>query len=467
MPDASERVYQPPGPVARAFLKSRAFVRGIRGPFGSGKSVACCMAILSETHQRIPAKGGKRRARWAVVRGTYPELKTTTIKTWHEWVPQGLGRWQGEGPPTHRIETDEIDLEVMFVALDKPDDVRKLLSMELTGAWINEAREAPKAILDGLTGRVGRFPPASDGSTGWHGIIMDTNPPDSDHWWYRLAEEETPAEWAFFSQPSGLDAAAENRQHLVPTYYERLSAGKDEDWIKVYIRGEYGFVRDGKPIYPEWRDGLHAAEVATMPTLGLWIGIDWGLTPAAAIAQRGVMGDWRVIDELVTEDMGARRFGELLKAKIEREYPKFRIEGIFGDPAGMGRAQTDEDTPFRVVKAIGLDALPAPSNDFTLRREAVALPLTRLVDGRPGLVVHPRCRVLRKAMGGAYCYRRLLVSGEERYRDAPDKNQFSHVAEALQYLMLGAGEGRTVLRRTESMGGGRGRLARGVDFSLT
>lgn len=54
---------------------------------------------------------------------------------------------------------------------------------------------------------------------------------------------------------------------------------------------------------------------------------------------------------------------------------------------------------------------PAPSNDFTLRREAVATPLSRLVDGEPGLLISPTCTSLRKAMGGGYCYKRIQVSG--------------------------------------------------------
>jgi hypothetical protein len=37
----------------------------------------------------------------------------------------------------------------------------------------------------------------------------------------------------------------------------------------------------------------------------------------------------------------------------------------------------------------------APSQDLTLRREAVAACLTRLVDGEPGLLLSPQCKVLR------------------------------------------------------------------------
>ena len=54
---------------------------------------------------------------------------------------------------------------------------------------------------------------------------------------------------------------------------------------------------------------------------------------------------------------------------------------------------------------------------------------------------------MRKAMVGGYRYRRVRDSGTERYQDKPDKNHFSHVAEAGQYLMLGGGEGKVIIRR--------------------
>ena len=56
-----------------------------------------------------------------------------------------------------------------------------------------------------------------------------------------------------------------------------------------------------------------------------------------------------------------------------------------------------------------------------------------------------RCRNLIKGFEGGYQYRRLQVSGE-RFDDKPDKNHFSHIHDALQYLMLGAGEGRQVMQ---------------------
>lgn len=443
-------VYRPPGPVSRKFMRSDAFFRGIMGPFGSGKSTVCIMEILRRAKAQRLSADGKRRSRWAVIRNTYPELKTTTIKSWHQWVPPSMGRWVDTGPPTHHITEGELDLEVIFVSLDRPDDIAKLLGMELTGAWVDECREIPKAVIDGLTGRVGRYPSTMMGGSEWSGIIASTNPPDNDHWWYKLAEEVHPEGWEFYRQPSGLAENAENRENLPDNYYERQCAGKDPDWIKVYVHGEYGFVRDGRPVYPEYKDSIHCQEFSLLPGVPIHVGIDFGLTPAAVFGQRTAMGAWRWHTELVTEDMGAVRFAEEVNRHMQTHYRGFPVGSITGDPAGDIRAQTDETTPFQILRAANIMATPAPTNDFIKRRESVAVPLGRLIDGIPGLIVHPQCKSLRKGMAGGYNYRRLQVSGEERFRDVPDKNMYSHVCEAGQYMLVGAGEAKLLVKRERS-----------------
>ena len=204
-------------PTVWKFLKDKSFVRGLMGPVGSGKSYACAAEIMLKAVSQVPSpKDGIKYSRFVVVRNSYPELRTTTIKTWQELFPENVwGPFRWSPPLTHHIKLPSrdnapgVDCEVIFLALDQPKDVRKLLSMELTGAWVNEARELPKAVIDGLTHRVGRYPTLSDGGAKpWRGIIMDTNPMDDDHWWYRLAEKEKMKgkfAWKFFKQPGAVE----------------------------------------------------------------------------------------------------------------------------------------------------------------------------------------------------------------------------------------------------------------------
>ena len=477
--------YHSPGPTVDRFLASDSFVIGIRGPLGSGKTSGGAISILTNAQEQQPQKDGRRYSRYAVIRNTYPELVTTTIKSWHHWVPETIGHWKAQGPPTHRIIDDNIDMEVIFVSLDRPKDIRKVLGMELTGALIDEAREIDKSLIDGLTGRVGRFQPPKtvmrdDYKCVRPQIRMMTNPPEQQHWWYVLAENDTTTArneeliksvrdaertmretivngkpllgpkqklFEFLAQPDANSPDAENLPNLPPGYYQRLAAGKSDEWIKVYVRGEYGFVQDGRPVYPEFREHQHVKLFELNPKLPITIGIDFGNTPAATIGQRSFTGIQRARWEVVSEHMGAKQFAIVLRDFLNTTCSAFEIDSITGDPAGTGESQTDLDTPFKIMKANGIDAKPANTNDPTVRREAVANKMTQLIDGEAGWQVHPQgCPMLRAGMAGRYRYKRIQIMGSDRFQDKPDKNMHSHVCDAEQYRLLGMGEGKTVLR---------------------
>ncbi len=456
--------YHCPGPTLAKFHASDAMVRIVIGPVGSGKSTACCFDTVGHALAQRPGRDGTRRSRWLAVRNTYRELKDTTVATWMYWMSQvGTMNWQDM---IFKGRVGDAEFDVLFRALDTVEDVKKVLSLEVTGAWLNEAREIPRGIWEALEDRVGRYPPRADGGATWRGILADSNPPDQDHWFYKEFEENRlhekyPKKFAYFRQPGGLieqadgtfveNPLAENIENLEEQYYLTRSYGKPLDHVRVYYAAQYGFVRDGKPVVPEYIDATHCAPSVIEPIKGLtvWVGLDFGLTPAAVFAQRYANGQWAFLDELVTEDMGIYRFGELLKAKMGTDFYGYEFR-IYGDPAGDTRAphsQREDDTCFSILRAMGIPALPAQSNDFVLRREALAAPMLRMIDGKPGFQVSPKARYFRKGLSGGYHYRRMKVAGDERYEDKPDKHSiYSHVCEAGGYLLLGAGEGRALVR---------------------
>jgi hypothetical protein len=468
--------YKPDGDVLKAFMKDDTFFRGVRGPVGSGKSVGCCVEVFRRALGQDKDKNGIRKSRWAIIRNTNPQLRTTTIKTWLDWFPENdWGKFTWSVPYTHHIKKGDMDLEVIFLALDRPEDVKKLLSLELTGIWINEAREIPKSIVDACTMRVGRFPSMRDGGPTWTGVICDTNAPEEDHWWPIMSGEVPvpdhiprdqakmlvkPSNWSFFTQPNGMiemhdedgevsdykpNPNAENTKNMMKSYYPNLIQGKTKSWIDVYVMNRLGSIQDGKPIYPMFVADTHVAkeEIPVAAGAPLYIGLDFGLTPAATIGQK-VRGRWFVQSEIVAFDMGIVRFAEVLREEIATRFSMCGDVLIYGDPSGDFRAQTDESTPFHILRGAGLRAFPAPSNSVDLRLEAVAAPLNKMVEGKPAFLVDRRCPQLIKGFEGGYQYRRMEVSGE-RYADKPDKNMYSHVHDALQYMMLGAGEGRALL----------------------
>ena len=471
---ADRTIEYTPSPTLSAFHASNALVRGIRGPFGSGKSVGCCWEIWSRACEQRANAEKVRKSRWLVTRNTYGELTSTTLKTWLDWFPEDRFGKVVHGAPITQMckwkldDGTSVELEMMFLALDRPEHVKKVLSLDVTGAWMNEAREQPKAILDGLTGRVGRYPRGEDGGVTWSGVIMDTNSPDDDHWWYVLAELTKEPRFRFFAQPGGDSPDAENLNWLLQTpeslelpldhperlargseYYQRLKAGKTDEWIKVYVKGAYGTVHDGKPVYPEWNDTLHVKEISPLQGVPLDIGLDFGLTPAAVITQIDARGRLLILDELCGEDMAIRQFlQDVLIPQLTKIYPtwwaKRNAPGkpmirLFGDPAGNQKAQTDEKTCFQEVRAADLQISSARTNAFLARRGSVAWFLSKLIGGQPALLLDPCCVMLRKGFNGGYKYRRVQVVGEERYTDEPVKNGYSHPHDGLQYVALESG----------------------------
>lgn len=438
--------------TAACFHKSDDFVRGLMGPIGSGKSVTCAFEIMRRATTQSPDPSNKRRyTRFAIIRNTYRELEDTTLKTWFDWFPMEMGAWK-QSSMTHILRIGDIHCEVLFRALDRPDHVAKLLSLELTGAWINEAREVGKTIVDMLTGRVGRYPSKRRGGPTWSGIWMDTNPPDTESWWYRVFEEQRPKGWTLFRQPSSRSRAAENKGNLPSLYYERMMQGKDDEWVRVYVDGDYGFTVEGKPVHAPFQPRVHVLsfEPELNQRIPLGLGCDFGLTPAAVVGQRTPSGRWVIADELTTEDTGASAFGSTLRALLNSKYPGYNYEG-WGDPSGDARSQLrDFETVFTVLAEEGIDLSPAPTNDPIIRIEAVNRHLKMLaMDGEPALMISPRCTRLIKALTGGYHYKRVNTHGEDRFHEKPFKNVYSHVAEALQYLIVGSGDADELLLGAE------------------
>lgn len=426
------------------FHQDNSFVRALMGPIGSGKSVACVMEILMRAVAQAPDKEGVRRSRWVIIRNSYRELLDTSVKTFHQWIPEELGETSIVNAtfflPLQLEDGTSVELEVLFRALDKPGDLGKLLSLELTGGFINEAKNVPKQVFDMLQGRVGRYPSAAQGGPSWSGVILDTNPPDTDHWFYELFETLKPEGHKLYHQPSALSPEAENLKNLPTNYYTRMILGKTKEWIKVWVEGKYGFVSDDNPVFPQYNDDIHYVDEEFQPLQSkpIYIGIDFGLTPAMVFGQLNAAGGMDIFDELQTFNMAAKEFGRIAFLHMQTVYRGFKFEA-YGDPAGNQRAQTDEVTPFMILAEQGINASPTYTNDPDIRIEVIASYLRQLdFTGKPAFRIWKKAPGFRKAMAGGYKYKRVQVGGEERFKNEPDKNKHSHIADAAQYLFLGA-----------------------------
>lgn len=486
------------------FHKSSKVVRGFMGPVGNGKSVTCIMEGLRLSADQWPNCEGIRKTRGVIVRNTNPELRTTTLNTWKQWIPESLAP-----VVTHPIITTtfkqrlsdgtSMEMEVIFLAMDKDQDVKKLLSLECTWIFLNEARELPFSVVKGARERIGRYPSVIDGYNdikdaqgklvykaprGEDGelqpckrkaLIMDTNPPDDDHWWYQLAEtgylkgaadkEKAKAETArifdFFRGPAPLfnvdgdyqpNPKAENIKYLPGgyQYYLDMIAGNTQDHVNVMVLGNYGTIKEGRLIYQAYNDAVHCPEsgVKAINGLPICLGWDFGLTPAVVFAQLTETGQMRVIAELWTESMDVRTFArDVVKPFMQKYFSRFEVGFSLADPSGNNRGEGDGKSAIGILNDdyededllnMGFTTDPAPTNDPIKRIDAVTKFMTKMVNGEPGYLLNKACSLLRKGKNGGYCYKRVAVAGAEaRYRDKPDKNKYSHSSDAEQYVALG------------------------------
>jgi hypothetical protein len=59
--------------------------------------------------------------------------------------------------------------------------------------------------------------------------------------------------------------------------------------------------------------------------------------------------------------------------------------------------------------------------------------------------------MIRKSLSGGYHFKRVAVgAGHERFKDAPNKNEHSHVGDAFAYLLLGGGEHKRLTKNNLS-----------------
>jgi len=454
----ADKIYIPTRTGNLAHLDD-SFVRVIMGPYGSGKSTWAISEIVRRACDMPVWYNGRRRSRWGIVRNTSGELQTTTLATWLAWFGD-LGDIRKRQKPIMTYEhtfndgRGVIELELIFIALDRPEDIRKIKSLELTGCYINELSEVPQAAMAHMKGRVNRYPSrAFCEEPYWSGIIADTNPPEDDHWIFKDFEEHAYEGHKLFKQPPGLvmngdtkkwqrNSEADNFEHLPGDYYEKLAEGQSLEFIKVFCLGEYGSVGFGKRVYPEFNPDFHAYDTLTAIQGGsLILGWDFGLTPACVVMQLTPRGQLMVLKEYVGDGMGIRTFAEsIVIPGLARDFPYCRVgRGMsIADPAGVARNEIMEEMScIGELCSLGIETIAARTNDIDPRLGSVRYFLNKMIDGKPGFVLdRKQCPTLFKGFVKDYVYMRVAVSGEERYKDKPNKNMASHPMDALGYGCL-------------------------------
>lgn len=435
--------YRPP-PTLRQFMNSDKRVRVVRGPVGSGKSSAMVMELLKRAAQQAPdPKDGIRRSRGVIVRNTMPQIESTSLKTVYELLRPIVDYRPSD--KTIWIKQGDIEAEWILMPLDRPENVQRLLSLDITYAWLSELRELPVQIMLDVLSRCGRFPSKMHGGPTWHGVIGETNSFDEDSDWNKVLEEKwlidkpLPDTWGYFIQPGARDPGAENRENLVANYYEDLIQTNSTAWVEQYVDNIVAPSLSGEAVFrATFKQQWHVAknDLLVIPGMMLVIGMDFGRNPAAILGQMDPRGRIIVLDELFAENMGVEKFiTTMLRPLLSKvEYQRLPV-GVVGDPSGVSRSQIGEESIFMALKRLGLASQPAQTNNIDPRLRAVEKWLLQSRDGGPAILISPKCVNLVSALRSKYRYDKKK-DGE--LHPAPAKTHpWSDIADAFQYFVLG------------------------------
>lgn len=450
--------FNAPPTVAR-FMKSEAFFRLIAGPVGSGKTTGCLFELFRRACEQAPAKDGYRYTRFAIVRQTLKQLKDTVLKDITGWL-QGIAEFKVSDNTVY-ISVGDVKSEWLLIPLDSPEDQRRLLSLQLTGAWMSESIEMDYTIVSPLAGRIGRYPSGNLGSPTWFGMIADTNMPSEGSDWHKVMIDPPP-DTQIFIQPGGLEDDAENLEYLVQTaetvkldltdpdqreqrraqgrtYYERFVRNNSPDWCKRYVHAQFGDDPSGTAVFREsFKHSFHVVdELEPVSAFPLLVGQDFGRDPCSIICQLDHRGRLLVLEEVVAEDIGLELHIERsLRPTLMKERYLGKSIAVIGDPSGIAKSSIYEENSFDVMKRMGFMAFPAPTNELSARLRAVEAFLLAQREGGPAFLIDgKRCPSLVRGLNGGYRFAKTRAGVR---KPAPDKNEYSHIADALQYACLAA-----------------------------
>jgi terminase large subunit-like protein len=418
-------------------------ILGIFGPWGSGKSTIALWDILLHC-QKFP------NADVLVIRDTYPALKDSCVTAWMRLFGE-LGEMKFGPPPDFTWRAGNLKGTVKFRSADDPREIMKFQSVEVGAAWLEEC--APGMAADGATGQgipqeifAGVFARIRQAGIQRRMICTSLPPPSTHHWLYRLfyerkqsveglTDEEVKA---FLGMIGKYDVSPEeNKEYLPRGYYSSVaSLLKSQDQIDRFIHGKVGASYPGNPVFPGYDDTLHRdANLGLGSDSSVLRGWDGGLTPACVWARLTPTGRLSVLAELQGEDIGIEEFADAVQSYGNqlfgpRSYRDFGDRTLENKDQGSGRSAID------YLRAKGIILRPV-SNDVDARITAVRSWLGRLGSDGALFKVHPRCERLIEGFRGAYKFRE--VGGV--VTDRPEKNEYSHLHDALQYIAVGLSVG--------------------------
>lgn len=192
----------------------------------------------------------------------------------------------------------------------------------------------------------------------------------------------------------------------------------------------------GRPVYmDDWSRNFHVSKdfLKFAPHLPVIRGWDFGVGGSACVFTQ-LMPEMRlyVLQEICESGIGVEKLLEEVKLKSLEWFPNAKRFLDVVDPAGFARSPTDERSCVLIMGGSPwfLKPIPGIQNPVT-RRNSVVKFLQRNVREAPAFLISPSCKVLVGGFDGGYHF---AHNKSGQLRESPEKNDYSHPHDALQYI---------------------------------
>jgi len=190
----------------------------------------------------------------------------------------------------------------------------------------------------------------------------------------------------------------------------------------------------GEAVYgKEFNRELHIMKKQMLPEsdIPIFRGWDFGGNQSCVMCQF-IDGCLYVLDELPNAGHNTRQFAPQVMHFCNEHYGvEFHYIDVI-DPSAMWEGKTAGGLACAdIMRELGLTPVPGLQSPDK-RIDAVMKLLVTMRNGHPCLQINPNCAMLISGFLGGYHYPEKLI--KNRKMDRPEKNEFSHVADALQYV---------------------------------
>lgn len=386
------------------------------GAFRSGKTLCATYEGL-QLSWAFPGNTG------LICRKDYTTLRDSTMQTFFGVLPKDSPLIESWNETTHDLwlkPIPELGDKPSHIMFRGADEYLNFGSYELGWFWIDQAEQVKQDVYEMLESRLSRQDVRLCG-------MITPNPPNQYHWIYKIFKLNKKPNY-FVIHTSTYD----NKEHLPIGYIEEMEK-KPENWKRMYLYGEYGFMAEGDPVYADFRSEVHKSKETLIPIRSLPIVRSWDFGyhfPAVGFFQYNPANDRLYkLAEVLGQDMIIDRFADSVIQFGMTRFQRTQFEDVC-DPAGDQKNDKSERTSIEILESKGVTNIKRKP---TFIRDGLNLIRRYLIvrdDGRPGYIIDPSCTLTEEAyLGGYYLKKESDIPDDQchPYCDIADTDRYAFV----------------------------------------